>query len=732
MANPPALTNITASLSPSNLRIAAGNAMRRSDIFFALAIVGILVVLLMPVPPALLDLLLGISITLSVLILMTVLFVEKPLGLSSFPTILLISTMLRLSLNIASTRLILTNGHEGEHAAGEVISTFARLVMSGQLAIGVIIFGILTIINFIVITKGSGRIAEVSARFSLDAMPGKQMAIDADLSAGLIDESQAKARRKELEDESTFFGAMDGASKFVRGDAVAGLLITFINFIGGIIIGSTAHDLTFMESLQTYTILTIGDGLVSQIPALIVSTAAGMLVTKAGVAGSSEKAVLGQLNEFPAATGLTAFLALMFAFVPGMPAAPFLLLAFIMGFVSFMQIKNLKATGGLGKAGAASAAGKNVAGGAGGVSQFTNAGEAGGASGGTTAPVAAEDIAKVLQIDYLRLELGYGLLTLINYQKGHRLTEQIKALRKQIARDLGFVMPSVRIQDNMQLPANNYVIKVKELEAAHGTLRPDMLMVMNPSGERIGLPGEETIEPTFGLPAMWVSEQYREEALFRNLTVVDPPTVITTHLTEIIKDHLPELLSYGEVQKLLDDMGKEQQKLIAETIPSQISVSGVQRVLQNLLRELISIRDLPTIIEAIAESSHNTQSLLLITEHVRSRLSRQISYAAMNNEGVIPIIAMSPPWEQIFIESLSGSGDEKMLSMAPSKIQEFVTTIRTNFEKHVSLGENPILLTSPTTRPYVRSIIERFRPATIVMSQNEIHPKARIKTLGQI
>jgi flagellar biosynthesis protein FlhA len=710
-----------------NMRSFAGGALRRSDIFFALAIVAILVVLLMPVPAALLDLLLGISITLSVLILMTVLFVEKPLGLSSFPTILLISTMLRLSLNIASTRLILTNGHEGSHAAGEVISTFATLVMSGQLAIGVIIFAILTIINFIVITKGSGRIAEVSARFSLDAMPGKQMAIDADLSAGLIDEEHAKARRKELEDESTFYGSMDGASKFVRGDAVAGLLITFINFIGGVIIGTTAHELTFQESLSTYTILTIGDGLVSQIPALIVSTAAGMLVTKAGVAGSSEKAVLGQLNNFPAATGLTAFIALMMAFVPGMPITPFLFLASVMGFLAFMQMRAQKEIA-QGK-GSAKAPTSGKAG-----SALTAFGAANDMAQGATAPaaIASDDMAQVLQIDHLRLELGYGLLPLINYQKGHRLTEQIKALRKQIARDLGFVMPSVRIQDNMQLPANNYVIKVKELEAAHGTLRPDMLLVMNPAGEKITLPGEETTEPTFGLPAMWIAEQYREEALFRNLTVVDPPTVITTHLTEIIKDNLSELLSYAEVQKLLDDLGKDHQKLIAETIPSQISVGGVQRILQNLLKELVSIRDLPTIMEAIAESSHHTQHLSVITEHVRTRLNRQLSYAAMNHEGIIPIVAMSPQWEQIFVESLSGSGEEKILSMAPSKIQEFITTIRTTFDKHLMQGESPVLLTSPTIRPYVRSLVERFRANTFVMSQNEIHPKARIKTLGQI
>ncbi|MFN8972754.1 MAG: FHIPEP family type III secretion protein, partial [Alphaproteobacteria bacterium] len=327
---------------------------------------------------------------------------------------------------------------------------------------------------------------------------------------------------------------------------------------------------------------------------------------------------------------------------------------------------------------------------------------------------------------------GYGLLPLINYQKGHRLTEQIKALRKQIAREYGFVMPPVRIQDNMQLPANTYVLKVKEVETARGDIRPDMLLIMDPTGGKINLPGEETTEPTFGLPAMWVTDNYREEALFRNFTVVDPPTVVTTHLTEIIKENMAELLSYAETQKLLDDLGKEEQKLISEVIPSQISVSGVQRVLQNLLAEQISIRDLSTIMEAVAEASRVTQNVQLVTEHVRMRLARQISHANTNEEGYIPILAMSPAWEQAFIESLSGEGDEKILSMAPSRIQEFITLVRAKFDHLAVQGELPVLLTSPTIRPYVRSIIERFRAQTIVISQNEIYSRARIKTVGQL
>lgn len=708
------MADAAAAPTPFNFRKEAGLMMHRRDIFFALGIISILVVLVLPLHRLLLDLLLGVSITLSVLILMTVIFVEKPLHLSSFPTILLIVTMLRLSLNIASTRLILSHGHEGTDAAGHVIQAFGGFVMGGSVIIGAIIFGILSIINFIVITKGSGRIAEVSARFSLDAMPGKQMAIDADLSAGLISEDAARSRRKELEDESNFYGAMDGASKFVRGDAIAGLLIVFINFIAGILIGVVQNGMTFDTALHTYTLLTVGDGLVTQMPAIIVSTAAGILVTKSGAAGSTEKAVLEQLGRNPTSLGITsAFLAAMAA-LPGIPAIPFLILAGASGYMAYYLFQHPFPLREPESPGAPK--------------QIT------GPDGAPAEAKAQEDQANtdLLQIDALRLELGYGLLPLINYQKGHRLTEQIKALRRQMARELGFVIPAVRIQDNMQLPPNTYVVKVKEIEAGRGDIRPDMLLAMNPSGEKIGLPGEETTEPTFGLPAMWIAEPHREEALFRNYTVVDPPTVVTTHLTEIVKDNMAELLSYAETQKLLDDLGKTQQKLVAETIPSQITVTGVQRVLQNLLHEQVSIRDLPTIVEAIAEAARTTQNIGVISEHVRSRLARQISHANTTLNGYIPIVALSPAWEQTFIESVTVAGDERTLSMAPSRIQEFIQAVRATFDKFAMQNELPVLLTSPTIRPYVRSIVERFRPSTVVMSQNEIYPKARIKTLGQI
>ncbi len=686
-------------------------SLKRGDVGMAIGIMLIVVALIMPMPSLLLDLMLAASITVSVLILMVVLFIQKPLELSSYPTILLITTLLRLSLNMASTRLILTKGAtEGTDAAGHVIEAFANFVMGGDFIIGVIIYAILTIVNFKVIVAGSGRIAEVAARFTLDAMPGKQMAIDADLGAGMIDEQTARKRRKELEDESAFFGSMDGASKFVKGDAVAGLLIMFINIVGGVSIAVLRYDMPVMDALDTFTKLTIGDGLVSQIPALVISISAGFLVSKAGTGGSTDKAVVGQLTGYPLALGISSGLLLVMAALPGMPALVFLPMAAATGAAAWY----------LPRARARQEQAELVA--------ETEA------AASASAPVADEPISTALAIDLVRLELGYGLLSLINAPQAgsHRLTDQIKGLRRQIASEAGFVMPAVRIQDNLQLPPNTYVIRVKEIEAGRGDVRPNMLLVMDPRGEAMSLPGEPTTEPTFGLPAIWVETGYREEALFKGYTVVDPSTVVTTHLTELIKDNMPELLSFTETQKLLDEMDKSHQKLVADVIPAQITVGGLQRVLQNLLAERISIRDLSAILEGVSEAAGQTRSITQITEHVRSRLARQICDACTNEMGFIPLVTMSPEWEEAFAESLMGEGDDRQLSMAPSRLQQFITSVRQTFERHAMMGETPVLLTSPLTRPYVRSIIERFRPSTVVMSQNEIYPKAKIKTLGQI
>ncbi len=677
------------------------------DVVVALGVIGIILMLILPLPPWMLDLGLALSITLSVLILMTALFIEKPLQLSTFPTILLVFTMFRLGLNLASTRLILSHGHEGPHAAGGVIHAFGTFLMGGQTLIGLTIFAILIIINFIVITKGAGRIAEVAARFSLDAMPGKQMAIDADMSAGLLDENQARARRKELENESTFFGAMDGASKFVKGDAIAGLIITFVNIIVGLIVGAGINGLPLGEAFETYTTLTAGDGLVSQIPALITSTAAGLLVSKGGVTGKTDDALIGQLTAYPKAIGISAAMLGFMALMPGMPFIPFAGLAGGLGYVAYVLSRG-RATRAKDEADAEDAA--------------TLA----------KATPAEEPISSALAIDQVRLELGYGLLNLINGpQDGYKLTDQIKALRRQLASDFGFVMPSVRILDNMALPANSYVLYIKETEVGRGDLRPEMLLVMHPSGDMVSLPGEETREPAFGLPAMWVDRSLRDEASFRGYTVVDAPTVITTHLTESIKENIADLLSYVDTQRLLDDMPKDAQKLISEIMPSKITVSGVQRVLQNLLSEQVSIRDLGAILEGVAEAVGYTQSLILITEHVRARLARQIS-AANARGGIIQLVTLSPLWEQRFAECLIGGGEERQLAMAPSTLQEFIAAVRDCFETQAARGEMPSLLTSPGIRPYVRSVIERFRPATVVLSQNEIHPKAKIRALGAV
>jgi flagellar biosynthesis protein FlhA len=692
----------------ANLGAAFGRILtagKRGDLWFAFGVVLLLVTLILPMPTWLLDMSLALSLTFSVMILMTAIFIEKPVDFSSFPTVLLLSTLMRLALNLASARLILAHGHEGVGGAGRVIEAFASFVMSGNFIIGVIVFAILIIVNFVVITKGSTRIAEVAARFTLDAMPGKQMAIDADLSSGLIDETTARKRRTELEGESAFFGAMDGASKFVRGDAVAGLLITFVNVIGGMLIGIAQQNLTFMQALEVYTKLTVGDGLVTQIPALIVSTAAGMLVTKAGLKGTTDKALFAQLAGYPKVLGMSSFLLVAVSLLPSMPMLPFVGLALLTGGGAYFLDRKQREAVVQAEVEAASA---------------------------PPPPVADDPISAALRIDSVRLELGYALLPMINNPHGPKLTDQIKALRRALAGEMGFVMPSVRIQDNMQLPANSYVVFVKEVEAGRGELRPNMLMVMDPRGEDITLPGEKTKEPTFGLPAVWIDPGGREEALFRGYTVVDPSTIITTHLTEVIKDYMPDLLTYAETQKLLDEMDKENQKLISDIIPGQISLGGVQRVLQNLLQERVSIRDLGTVLEGVAEACSHSRNVMIITEHVRTRVARQISDYNTSPQGFIPLVTLSPEWEQAFVDSLQGTGEERQLVMAPSKLQEFITKTRQTFERFAMQGEAPVLLTSPSVRPYVRSIIERFRPVTVVMSQAEIHPKAKIKTLGQI
>ena len=674
----------------------------RGEVALAMGVVGIIVLLILPIPALLLDMLLAISITSSVLILMTSLLIKKPLEFTAFPTVLLVATLFRLALNIASTRLILSHGHEGAHGAGHIIETFGKLMMGGSFVIGVIVFAILVLVNFVVITKGSGRIAEVAARFTLDSMPGKQMAIDADLSAGLIEETEAKKRRKELEQESTFFGAMDGASKFVRGDAIAGLIIVAINIIGGILIGVLQHGIPLGEAASTYTLMTIGDGLVSQIPALVISIAAGFLVSKAGVEGAADKALVTQLAMNPISLGMVSASAGVIALIPGMPILPFAAISVGAGVLSWRRSQKAMEPAPV-----------------------------------EIAPLAAgedheEPIGQTLAIDEIKIELGYGLLGLINDLEGRRLTDQIKALRRTLAADYGFVMPSVRILDNMRLPSQGYAIRIKEMEAGAGEVRLGQLMAMDPRGGQVELPGEHMREPAFGLPATWVEDTLREEATFRGYTIVDPATVLTTHLTEILKENMPDLLSYAEVQKLLKELAPEQKKLVDDLVPSVVTATTIQRVLQALLRERVSIRDLPAILEGIGEAAPHTASITNLVEQVRARLARQLSFAYRGDDGALPIVTLTPEWENAFADALIGQGEEKQLALAPSRLQDFIRGVRETFERAALAGETPVLLTSPGIRPYVRSIVERFRGQTPVMSQNEVHPRARLKTVGTI
>ena len=676
-----------------------GLAKPSGDVALGLGVVMLVAVLVVPLPSWLLDMGLALSITSSVLVLMVALFMQRPLDFSAFPTVLLLTTLLRLALNVATTRAILTTGHEGPDAAGAVISAFGAFLMGGDVLVGLIVFAILLIVNFVVVTKGSGRIAEVAARFSLDAMPGKQMAIDSDLSAGILTEAEAKRRRKELEDESAFYGAMDGAAKFVRGDAIAGLITTAINLFAGIAIGTLRHGLGIGEAITTFSFLTVGDGLVGQIPALLVSVAAGIVVTKGGVDGRADKALALQLGG-PKPLGLAAGAAAFMALLPGMPAIPFLALA---GGAGWMARKQWQAER---------------------VQEAVSA--------IPPAPPPEPPASDALKMDLLRLELGYGLLNLAAGD-ATRLSEQIRSLRRTTAQEMGFVLPSVRIQDNLQLPPDTYVVRVKEIEAGRGVLKPPLHLAIDPSGAPPALPGDRVQEPSFGLPAAWIEETLREEALAMGYTVVDSAGVLATHLTEIVRDTMPELLSFAETQKLLDELPAEHRRLVSDLIPAQASMGTVQRVLQSLLAERVSIRDLPTILEGIQDAAAaGTRSLAGIVATVRVRLARQISDAARAPHGAIPIIALSAEWERDFAEALAGPGEEKQLAMAPSRLGAFMAALRESFDNASTAGEPAVLVCSGGIRAHVRAVVERFRPQTAVLAHAEIHARARIRTVGTV
>ncbi|GBQ83773.1 flagellar biosynthesis protein FlhA [Gluconobacter albidus] len=676
-----------------------------SDVGLALSVAALLSILVLPLPTFVLDIGLSLSVTSSILVLMVALFLNKPLDFTSFPTLLLLTTLLRLSLEVATTRLILSHGYEGTYAAGHVVAAFGGFLMGGDVAIGAILFSILLVVNFMVITKGSGRIAEVAARFSLDSMPGKQMAIDAELSSGAITDVVARKKRKELEEESGFYGAMDGAAKFVRGDAIASLIITAINIVGGLTIGIIRHGMSISDAATAFTTLTIGDGLVSQIPALLVSTASGIVVTKGGTEGGADVALVRQLGGNPKPLALAAGCSLVLALMPGLPTFPFLFLAVLSAMGAWFRYN----------------------------SPISNSDtEADAIVVPETTVQSDAPISESLKVDLLRLELGFNLLAIANGESA-RLTEKIKILRRNIASDMGFVLPPVRIQDNLILPPDYYSVCIKEIEVGRGEIKINKLLAMNPQGGAPNIEGEKTKEPAFGLPALWIDQNLRENAIIQGYTVVDPASVIITHLTELVKENMADLLSYSETQKLLDGMPRDQQKLVADLVPSQVSVSIIQRVLQSLLDEKVSIRDLTGILEAIQEGyGQGFKTVAALVAHVRIRLARQISSSVMNAQGYIPVLSLSPEWELAAYESLSASIEEKQINFSPSQMQRFVSSLKYSFESSSKEGRIPVILTSRNLRLPLRRIVERIQPAVSVLSQEELFSRAKIINSGTI
>jgi len=681
--------------------------LRQSEIALAIGIVGVLIILFVPLPSWMLDFFFALNITFSVVILFTVLLIQKSLEFSVFPLVLLVTTMFRLSLNVASTRLILSEGHNGSAAAGKVIETFGHFVMGGEFIIGLILFIILVIVNFMVVTKGSGRIAEVSARFTLDSLPGKQMAIDADLNAGMITEEGARERRKELEEETGFFGAMDGASKFVRGDAIAGLIITAINAVVGVSIGMVSHDMSFDAVSDAYLLMTIGDGLVAQIPALIISISAGILIAKSGDDKAVGNAIYQQLGTNHQTFFMVASVLFLIGTIPNMPGFMFWGLAGASGYYGYYLLQKKDAEVAAEQKAQVESKAEEVA---------------------DAATKEEDSLTEALSIDTLKIELGYGLLKLVEASKGGRLMEQIKSMRRQLAREVGFVVPNIRIRENMQFEPGGYAISIKDIEVAKSGLEADKLLAMDPTGTSLPISGIDTIEPTFGLPAKWIDENQREEASFNGYTVVDCSTVITTHMTEIIKDNMPDLLTRNEVEKLIEDLTPNHEKLIEELIPAKITIGTFQRILQNLLEERVSVKDLPTILEALSDAVVKTQDVTALTDQVRARLSRQICHGYINHEGIIPVISLSAAWETEFLAAQDGLN----VAMEPSKVQGFLKAAKDKIEHAMAQGLNPVILCSASSRRMVRTVTSRAMPQIPVLSQNEIHAKVNIKTISSI
>lgn len=677
------------------------------DVGFAIGILIILAVLFLPIPAFMIDMGLAISIALSVLILMVALWIPRPLDFSSFPTILLIATMLRLSLNIATTRVILTHGNEGTNAAGYVIGGFSKLVMSGDFVIGLIVFLILIVVNFIVITKGSTRIAEVGARFTLDAIPGKQMSIDADLSAGLINEKEAQLRRRELEEESSFFGSMDGASKFVRGDAIAGLIITAINIVGGITIGYMRHGMSLGEAADVFVKLSVGDGLVTQIPALIVSLAAGLLVSKGGTRGSADQAVFGQLSAYPRALYVAALLLLVLAVMPGLPALPFLMLAGLMAFVGYIiPLRQNQEAAALAKTEQEK--------------QLVKEEEE------------KQSIKASLKTAEIELLIGKQLSTRL-IASHQELAYRMGKMRKKFATQYGFVVPEVRLTDDFSIPAKSYQIKVHGTVVAEHQMRIGEVMVLLGSGQAPDLPGEELREPAFGMRAYSVPETFADDLKRDNYTFADNMSVLLTHLSEVIRNNLPQLLSYKDMKALLERQDQEYRKLADEICTQHITYPGLQGVLKLLLAERVSIRNLHLIIEAIAEIAPHVRRTEQIVEHVRIRMAQQIC-GDLTEAGTLKVLRLGNRWDLAFHQSLKrdAKGEIREFDIDPRLLEEFGQEASKVIRSHMEAGERFALVTAPDARPYVRMIIERLFATLPVLSHVEIAKGVEIRVLGAI
>lgn len=678
---------------------------KNTDLVVAIGIMLIMGVMVIPMPAIVLDFTLTLSLAIAILILLVAIYVNKALEFSIFPSLLLVTTLYRLALNVATTRLILTHGHEGPDSAGTVIKAFGNFVIGNNYVIGFVVFVILVIINFVVITKGSGRVAEVAARFTLDAMPGKQMSIDADLNAGLINESEARRRRKEIESEADFYGAMDGASKFVRGDAIAGIIITIVNIIGGLAIGVLQKNLDIATAARNYTTLTIGDGLLAQIPALIISTAAGIVVTRSTRTDENMGTeMVEQLLLNSRAVAIAAGILGVLALIPGLPTIPFMLMAAFLGIAAWM-IKRYQ--------------------------QEEKENERKRAEEASSGPK-KENIESLLPLDMIELEVGYGLINVVESDQSGDLLERISSIRKQFALDLGIIVPSVHIRDNLQLQSAEYRVLIKGNRVGGGLLRAESMLAMDPGNVVDRIDGVPTKEPAFGLDAIWISNTMKEQAEMSGYTVVDLPTVMATHLTEIIRTHAHELLGRQEASSLVENFKKTYPKVVEDLIPEQLSLGAVVRVLQSLLKEQVSIRDLRTIFETLSDESSRTKDVEVLTEAVRKALARSITAKYIQDENTISVMTLSPNVEELVSNNLLQTEQGVQLVMDPATAQKLITNIAHTVEEHPEIASQPILLASPTTRRHLHKLTSRFIPQLIVLSHSEVSADANVRSVGTV